>query len=111
MDVCKDEVLTIVSVLKTVYRVIQLAVPIMLLIFGGLDMLKAVMAGDEKEIKSAQNVLIKRVIAAVIVIVLVIVVKAATGLFGGEDWKKCWDNAENAEFETIWRVKSIYTEM
>ena len=77
------DLLSIIGIAKTVLRVLQIGIPIILLIFGTIDMGKAVMAGDEKEIKAATNILIKRAVAAVIVFLLFMVVSVITGWVGG----------------------------
>ena len=45
------DLLTIIGIAKKVLVILQIAIPIALLIFGTMDLGKAVMAGDEKEIK------------------------------------------------------------
>jgi len=59
---------------------IQIVVPVLLIIFGMLDLGKAVMAQKEDEIKKGQQTFIKRLIAAVIVFFVVVVVKLVVGL-------------------------------
>ncbi len=54
---------------------IKVVVPILLIIFGMLDLAKAVMSNDEKEMKGAQGKFIKRAIYAVIVFFIVAVVQ------------------------------------
>ena len=68
---------------------IKVVVPLLLIISGMITMAKAVMEKDEKKIKDAQNLLIKKVIAAVIVY-LVIISLVATG-----DWETCVECAFN----------------
>ena len=94
------DLLSIIGIAKTVLRVLQIGIPIILLIFGTIDMGKAVMAGDEKEIKAATNILIKRAVAAVIVFLLFMVVSVITGWVGGTEWKECWAAARNSEINT-----------
>lgn len=91
----------IIGIAKKVLTVLQIGVPIILLIFGTIDLGKAVMAGDEKEIKSATSSLLKRAIAAVAVFLLFTVVGIVTGWVGGDTWKSCWTNADsNVKIET-----------
>ena len=45
----------IVSVIKGLFDILRILVPIALLIFGALDLAKAVIASDEKEIKGAKR--------------------------------------------------------
>ena len=87
------DLLAVIGIAKKVLLVLQIAIPIALLIFGTVDLGKAVMAGDEKEIKSATNILIKRVIAAAAVFLLVLLVSTVTGWVGGTEWKACWNSA------------------
>ncbi|CCY45434.1 unknown [Clostridium sp. CAG:1193] len=94
------DLLSIIGIAKTVLRVLQIGIPIILLIFGTIDMGKAVMAGDEKEIKAATNILIKRAVAAVIVFLLFMVVSVITGWVGGTEWKECWAAARNSKINT-----------
>ena len=70
-------------------RIIQVGVPILLIIWGMLDLGKAVMAQKEEEIKKGQNTFIKRLIAAVIVFFVITIVKLMVSLFaGGADGEK-----------------------
>ena len=94
------DLLSIIGIAKTVLRVLQIGIPIILLIFGTIDMGKAVMAGEEKEIKAATNILIKRAVAAVIVFLLFMVVSVITGWVGGTEWKECWAAARNSKINT-----------
>ncbi len=91
----------IIRVIKGLFQLIQIVVPIALLIFGVIDLAKAVLASDEKEIKAAQGKLIKRSIAAAAVFFAVTLVNVIMGLVakGGDedtskatDWIHCWDN-------------------
>lgn len=88
-----QDLLTIIGIAKKILLILQIAIPIGLLIFGTIDLGKAVMAGDEKEIKSATGLLIKRVVAAVAVFLLVLIVSVVTGWVGGDEWKTCWSAA------------------
>lgn len=82
-----------------VIMAIQVIVPILLIIWGMIDFVKAVVGGDENKIKEAQKVFIKRIIAAVIVFLMVTIVKLLVNLvgeIGGEDVEdsdSLWDCA------------------
>ena len=96
MDVCSNaDLLSIVGLAKKILTILQIGIPIVLLIFGTVDLGKAVMAGDEKEIKSATTTLMKRVIAAVAVFLLFLIVTVVTGWVGGDEWKTCWRAADS----------------
>ncbi len=59
---------------------IKIAVPIGLIIYGMVDLGKAVMASDEKKIKEAQSLFIKRIVAAVLVFFIVAIVQLVFGV-------------------------------
>ncbi len=88
--------LKVVEVIVNVIKLIQILIPIGLILFGLIDLGKAVIAGKEDEMKKAQGTLIKRVIYAVVVFLVVQFVVFATGLVGEDEWKECW-NAANGK--------------
>ena len=94
MDICSD-LAPVIGILKAVVQVIQFGVPILLIIFGMLDLGKAVIAGKEDEMKKAQGTLIKRFIYAVAVFLVVTLVSFVMNLVGqgsGSAWYSCWSN-------------------
>ena len=62
-------------VVSTIVLLIKIAVPILLIIFGMLDLGKAVVAQKEDEIKKGQQTFLKRAIAAVIVFFVIQIVQ------------------------------------
>jgi hypothetical protein len=84
----------IIAFIKIIYTIFEIAIPILLILFGTIDLGKAVMAGEEKEIKAATEMLLKRAIAAIAVFLLVIVVRLVTGIVAGpnSEWTKCWND-------------------
>ena len=70
----------IIYVIHLIVQLIQYGVPLLLIIFGMLDLGKAVIASKEDEIKKGQQLFIKRLIAAIIVFFVVAVVKLVVGL-------------------------------
>ena len=56
-------------------NIIQVAVPIILIILGSIDLFKGITAGKEDEIKKGQQVLIKRLITAALIFFVVVIVK------------------------------------
>lgn len=65
----------IANTVHIIILVIQIVVPILLVIFGMIDLMKAVIAGKEDEIKKNQMVFVKRLIAAAIVFFVFVIVK------------------------------------
>lgn len=68
-----------------IVTLIQIGVPILLIIFGMLDLGKSVMAQKEDEIKAGQKTFLKRLLAAVIVFFVVVVVKIVVGLASDDE--------------------------
>lgn len=61
---------------------IKVVIPILLIFFGMLDLAKAVMSNDEKEMKGAQGKFIRRAIYAVVVFFVVAVVQLVFSTLG-----------------------------
>ena len=94
----------LLPVVKIIYRLVKIfqwGIPIALILYGTIDLGKAVIASDEKEIKAAQSRLIKRFIYAALVFLVVVLVEAFMNLVasGGSDdsdtssWQSCWSAA------------------
>ena len=98
-DCGPDGIGPIVSFVKGIFTLIQWLIPIGLIIMGSVDLGKAVLSSDDKEIKQATSKLIKRAIAAVAVFFLVILVNLIMGLVGDSgaegsgNWATCWNDA------------------
>ena len=63
-----------------VMLVFKIVIPLLLIIFGMIDLGKAVIASDEKAIKAATNSIIRRLIAAVVIFFIPTIVSAIFGL-------------------------------
>jgi len=118
-SICGSDGEALISVISSVITIIQIAVPILLIIFGSIDLMKAVMAGKEDEIKKSQNTFVKRAIAAIIVFFVPMIVNLLIGLVPIDDveisgqkvkvtWNMCRDysngKAINVKDEQIQRV-------
>ena len=88
----------IVDFIHRVYTILQWGIPIVLVVYGGFDLAKAVIASDDKEIKAAATKLVKRLIAAVAIFLLttLITVVISWAASAQEDadgsWVQCWDD-------------------
>ena len=71
------------KIIKSVFGWIQIASPIMLVIFGVLDFGKAVLASDNDAIKKAQSAFVKRCIIVVAIILLPIIMDLLFTLLDG----------------------------
>lgn len=88
----------VIRLLTTVFRLLQWGIPIVLILFGAIDLGKAVIASKEDEMKKAQSTLIKRVVYAVIIFFLFTIVNLVMGIVGGTgaegdtvNWATCWN--------------------
>ena len=75
----------IVDAVHVIILIIQIAVPVLLVIFGSIDFLKAVIGQKDDEIKKGQQTFIKRLIAAVIVFFVVAIVRLLVSFAVGDD--------------------------
>lgn len=99
VDAC-TELKPVINFLKAILGIIQWGIPILLIVMGSIDLGKAVMASDDKEIKGATSKLIKRAIAAVAVFFIPLIVNLLIGMVGdaGEDegsFARCWSAGSN----------------
>lgn len=74
--------------------VFKIAIPLLLIIFGMIDLGKAVIGSKEDDIKKATSSLIRRAIAAIVIFFVPTIVGAIFGLVSGfseneEDYKVC----------------------
>lgn len=88
----------IISIIKTVLSIVQWAIPIILIVIGTFDMMKAVIASKEDEIKAAQKLLIKRIVYAVIIFLIPTIVyfvfnivSNTDGISGTGNFWDCWN--------------------
>ena len=64
----------------TIIKLIKIAVPILLIIFGMIDFAKSVVAKNEDDVKKYRKQFLSRVISAVVVFVIVFIVQFAVNL-------------------------------
>ena len=79
----------ILRIVGWVYVGIEIVVPIILIFMGMFDLAKAVTEKDENKIKSAQQLLVKRAIAAALVFLVAALVGLIMRIVGNDDYKKC----------------------
>lgn len=70
-----NNTIVIPTITVLVVTLIKIAIPIILIIMGMIDLSKAVISNDEKEMKGAQTKLIKRVIYAILVFLVISIVQ------------------------------------
>ena len=104
MDSCGG-LLPLVKVIRNgVFPIFWIGIPIILILLGTIDLGKAVISSDEKEVKAAQGRLIKRCIYAVLVFFVATLVTVLMDIIAkGSDtnnstdttsWADCWNAAK-----------------
>lgn len=79
LDFC-DESKPIWQFLGQIVNILQIAIPVIIILLGTLDLGKAVMAGDDKKIKEAQKMLIMRLVYGVAVFFVITIVQVIFSL-------------------------------
>ena len=101
----------VIRILKTIFTLLQWAIPIVLILFGTIDLGKAVIASKEDEMKKAQQTLIKRVIYAVVIFFLFTIVSLVMRLVGDSQVKSGGESAEeNQSWSYCWTHLSEFEE-
>ena len=109
------------NILRIVIHLLQFSVPLILLVFGTIDMVKAVASNDEKTAKNSLNIFVKRLIYGVLVFLAPFLVRLVLNIINnnilhGSDvnsinWLGCWNEAMNKTLDnTCKNYKDIYIE-
>ena len=72
-------------IVSSIVLIIKIAVPVLLIIFGMLDLGKAVVAAKEDEIKKGQQTFIKRLVTAVIIFFVIQLVQVVVRFVSSND--------------------------
>ena len=103
LDYC-ERLAPLINILHAVVNLLKWGIPLVLIIYGMMDLGKAVMAGKEDEMKKAQSTLIKRFIYAVAVFLVVTLVDLVMGIVsdsgaktGTQSWATCWSDVSGEE--------------
>lgn len=131
VDICTEDYAPVWNIVGLVVNIIKIGIPIVLILFGMIDLGKAVIASKEDEVKKATKLLGKRflyavgVFASVWLVTLVLDIAADTIGKNNENydyneasWKRCWNlvNGNNADAkcyynsstgETKWTVSAM----
>lgn len=101
----EQDLMKVFDFVKFFLRMVQFIVPVILIVLGTIDLVKAVIASKEDEIKNAQKMLIKRLIYAVIVFLVPFIVSLIMGWIGNDEWKGCWNDAK-PKVDGLFKVNS-----
>ena len=82
------------NTVHTIITIIKIAVPILLVVLGSIDLLKGMISQKEDEIKKGQHTLIKRIIAGVLIFFVVTIVQLVISLVtNSSDSQNIWSCA------------------
>ena len=84
---CGDELIpyAVPQVVRVIFIILQIATPIIIIIFGMLDFLKGVIAQKEDEIKKGQQTFIRRLAIGALVFLVFIFVEFIIGFVAPKD--------------------------
>ena len=84
-------------VIGYVIYIIRIAIPIIIILLGTIDLGKAVIAGEDKKVKEAQKSFVMRIVYGVAIFFVFTIVEVIFGILGINfdkgDPKICWDCA------------------
>lgn len=85
---------------NTVVNIMQIAVPVILVIMGAIDLVKGISSQNDDDIKKAQGMFIKRLIMGALVYFVFVIVKLLISAIGGNSdgiWGcvECFINSAN----------------
>lgn len=109
------------NILRIVIRLLQFSVPLILLVLGTIDMIKAVTSNDDKAAKTSLDTFIKRLMYGVLVFLAPFLVRLVLNLLNDNilknsdvdsmNWLGCWNEAMNKTLDsTCKNYKDIYIE-
>ena len=91
----------VIQLSNTIINILQIAVPIILIIMGSVDFVKAISSQKEDDVKKAQGMFIKRLVMGALVFFIFVIVKLIISIIGGNTdgvWKcvECFVNNSKA---------------
>ncbi len=96
---CNDsDIKSIIKTVKTVYNLLRYSVPIILIIMGSIDFLKATIAGKDDEIEKHKKVFMNRLFLAIVIFMLLSIFQLTTnilehaGVANSNSWVECWNH-------------------
>ncbi len=90
-----ESIAPIIGIAGFALKAIQYVAPVLLILWGSIDLVKSIIQGKEEEIKKSQKILIRRIISAVLLFLLPMLVSTLLGLIGAKNWRDCWNNKKD----------------
>lgn len=73
-----------IAILQEIYRIVKIAIPVLIVILSIVDFLKVVLLSDEKDYKSAWNKFVKRIVIGIIFFLVPVIVSLIISISGVE---------------------------
>lgn len=83
-DFCQGNVLRVFTTLGWIFFILKILIPLVLIIFGVIDISKAVLSSKDDEIKKSTKTLIMRVVAGIIIFLVPSFLNFIVGLIGSK---------------------------
>lgn len=103
-DVC-GTIMPVLRIIALLIKIIQWAVPIILIVFATFDFVKATMASEDKDMEKAKSSVATRLIYAVVIFLVPVVIRLIFSLIssnipggnyvGPGAWINCFEQALN----------------
>ena len=93
---CTGALATVMRLVNNVMMIIYIAVPIILIIMGSIDLIKAILQSDDKKIKEAQSLLWKRLLYGALIFFLGVIIQFVVFevIQPGGVSRACWRQTE-----------------
>jgi len=97
---CPQELRPVIYFVKKIaFNTLRIFIPIVLILMGSIDFIKAVMSNDDKAMKDSVSKFIKRALAAIFMFFIVTIVSAVINMVvdtgvGKNGWEACWYNID-----------------
>ena len=96
-----DAINQIMRIIDRILVVIYIAVPVILIIMGSIDLIKAILQSDEKEMKKAQQLLWYRLAYGALVFLLGIFISFVLRTIAGADFQNCLNEGKGLSYQIV----------
>ncbi len=83
-DICSSMPKTL-DIIKELLGIVKIAIPILLIVLGTVDFIKAMVAQDDQQMKKAQGAFVKRLIIGVVIFFVPMIMKFLLSIIGYGD--------------------------
>lgn len=94
-EVCNKIDCKLITLIGDIVIVIKIAAPVLLVVFGMIDMIKALVSSDDDAIKKGQKSLVNKIIAAALVFLSIILVEIVINFFADPNDKESLTSCVN----------------